>query len=321
MHARAGFFSQVHDRAAAGCTPDVDEADYQEYSSFFWAALAGRTRAGVALPSVDYDKDGIVSFSEAHAYAVLASDTIDIPVRTSDALLREYSRAEGSTAGGAASEPTGARRGGRGRGGQVDAQPDAAQPSGANAQRVEGLLPFAGPIARLAEIARPDQRAILEQLPARLGLRNGASVDDVRRRLDAADDEISAAGGRLAEASNRYADALAIARDDVRGIWPELNSAYAPLAVALASERAEEFVTRVSALDSYRELREATAARQQANDAQLNLERTEAKVQRLLRTCEDIVLAANLSKVATPEIAARYEQLVKLECGTLAASR
>jgi hypothetical protein len=143
----------------------------------------------------------------------------------------------------------------------------------------------------------------------------------VRRRLDAADDEISAAGGRLAEASNRYADALAIARDDVRGIWPELNSAYAPLAVALASERAEEFIARVSALDSYRELREATAARQQANDAQLNLERTEAKVQRLLRTCEDIVLAANLPKVATPEIAARYEQLVKLECGTLAESR
>ena len=48
LHARCGFFSQVHDRAAAGCTPDVDEADYQEYSSFFWAALAGRTRAGAS---------------------------------------------------------------------------------------------------------------------------------------------------------------------------------------------------------------------------------------------------------------------------------
>lgn len=88
---RCGFFSQEHDRAAAGCTPDVDEADYQEYSTFFWAALAGRLRTGKAIPPVDYDGDGNTSLSEAHAYAAIESDTIDMPIRTSDALLRRYS--------------------------------------------------------------------------------------------------------------------------------------------------------------------------------------------------------------------------------------
>lgn len=34
-HARCGFFAQVYDRPAAGCTPDIDQADYQEYSSLF----------------------------------------------------------------------------------------------------------------------------------------------------------------------------------------------------------------------------------------------------------------------------------------------
>src|SRR5690606_14797632 len=84
-HPRCGFFSQVHDRVAAGCTPDVNEANYQEYSSFFWAALAGSSRSGEPIPRIDYDGDGVTSFAEAHAYAVIESSTVDIPLRTSDA--------------------------------------------------------------------------------------------------------------------------------------------------------------------------------------------------------------------------------------------
>jgi hypothetical protein len=91
-HARCGFFAQVHDRGAAGCTPDANEADYEEYSTYFWGALAGKSRLGDALASADYDKDGQVSFAEAHAYAMIESDTIDVPVRTSGALLRKYSQ-------------------------------------------------------------------------------------------------------------------------------------------------------------------------------------------------------------------------------------
>ncbi len=52
----------------------------------------------------------------------------------------------------------------------------------------------------------------------------------------------------------------------------------------------------------------------------LQLEREKARVERLLRTCEDAVLAANLPRVAEPEIVKRYEQLVAMEEGTLADS-
>ncbi len=41
---RCGFFATVHDRIAAGCTSDIDEEDYHEYSSAFWAAIS-RARA------------------------------------------------------------------------------------------------------------------------------------------------------------------------------------------------------------------------------------------------------------------------------------
>ena len=58
---RCGFFATVHDRKAAGCTADIDEANYQEYSTYFFAALRGKTRTGTPITPPDYDGDGRVS--------------------------------------------------------------------------------------------------------------------------------------------------------------------------------------------------------------------------------------------------------------------
>ena len=85
----SGFFSTTHDRMAAGCTPDIDEENYDEFSSHFWAALLGKSRTGKPVESADYDGDGSISFEEAHAYTILVSNTIDIPQKTSDAYLRK----------------------------------------------------------------------------------------------------------------------------------------------------------------------------------------------------------------------------------------
>jgi hypothetical protein len=89
---RCGFFATVHDREAAGCTPDVDETTYAEYSTSFWEALAGHARTGKPIALPDYDSDGHVSFAEAHAYTVLNADTIDLPLTTSSEFLRAQSR-------------------------------------------------------------------------------------------------------------------------------------------------------------------------------------------------------------------------------------
>ena len=62
---RCGFYATVETRPAAGCTPDINEENYQEYSSYFWAAMLGATRTGQAVSSCDYNEDGVVSFAEA----------------------------------------------------------------------------------------------------------------------------------------------------------------------------------------------------------------------------------------------------------------
>ena len=85
---RTGFYATVHDRPAAGCTPDVNEANYEEYSTFFLAALMGADRSGSKIEPPDYDENGHVSLEEAHAYTILNAETIDLPVKTSGAFLR-----------------------------------------------------------------------------------------------------------------------------------------------------------------------------------------------------------------------------------------
>ncbi len=89
---RVGFYATVHDRPAAGCTPDADETNYKEYSTYFWAALSGVDRAGNPIERPDYDGDGKISFEEAHAYTILNADTIDLPVKTSGEYLSVVSR-------------------------------------------------------------------------------------------------------------------------------------------------------------------------------------------------------------------------------------
>ena len=88
---RIGFFATVHDRPAAGCTPDINEANYAEYSSYFYAALTGIDRLGEPVEKPDFDEDGTVSFEEAHAYVILTANTIDFPIKTSDIFLDQFS--------------------------------------------------------------------------------------------------------------------------------------------------------------------------------------------------------------------------------------
>lgn len=86
----AGFFATVKERVAAGCTSAVDEADYHDFTSYFFAALSGRDRVGRAVTGADYDGDGRVEMDEAFCYALSHDDSIDIPVCTSDVFLRRF---------------------------------------------------------------------------------------------------------------------------------------------------------------------------------------------------------------------------------------
>src|SRR3989338_2289764 len=83
---RCGFFSQVKDEGAAGCTPDILERE--EYSPYFFAAYAGVNEKGEAV-NADYNGDDKITSDEAHAYVLIHENSIDKPITTSTQLLRD----------------------------------------------------------------------------------------------------------------------------------------------------------------------------------------------------------------------------------------
>ncbi len=85
-----GFFASTPDREAAGCTSEVNEADYHDFTSYFFAALSGIDRVGKPAGDADYNHDGMVGMNEAYAYALIHDVSIDTPVCTSDVFLRRY---------------------------------------------------------------------------------------------------------------------------------------------------------------------------------------------------------------------------------------
>ena len=85
---RCGFFATVKTQPSVGCSPEINEADYEDYSTSFFAGLSGRSRTGKIVASADYNQDGRVSFTEAHAFAKIDQNNIDLPLSTSEFWLQ-----------------------------------------------------------------------------------------------------------------------------------------------------------------------------------------------------------------------------------------
>jgi hypothetical protein len=85
-----GFFASIAQRPAAGCTPELNEANYRDFTSYFVAALTGTDRVGRTVAGADYDHNGKIGMNEAFAYALIHDDSIDTPVCTSDVFLRRF---------------------------------------------------------------------------------------------------------------------------------------------------------------------------------------------------------------------------------------
>ena len=85
-----GFFASIAPREAAGCTSEVNEANYRDFTSYFFAALTGIDRLGKPVTGADYNQDGKIGMNEAFAYSLIHDDSIDTPVCTSDVFLRKF---------------------------------------------------------------------------------------------------------------------------------------------------------------------------------------------------------------------------------------
>jgi hypothetical protein len=215
---RCGFFATVHDRQAAGCTPDVDKASYVEYSSYFWEAVSGKKQTGEAIAKPDYDGDGRVSFAEAHAYTVLNAETIDLPVKTSGEFL------------------------------SIESQfADEEHPT---------LMAADAPYEEVLNLATPAERAVLEGLSTLLGLTGSDRMEAAERGIDESRPRFRRRGRGFGRSPAREAGRIReMIVNDLRARWPELSNVLNPGAIDLLTKRSAEFVAAVEQHPRYAEYR------------------------------------------------------------------
>lgn len=88
---RCGFFAESEDRESEGCSASIQVGDYRDYSTYFFAALNGRTRNGEAIGvNPDWNGDNVVSLHEAHLFALSQAHNADLPRATSEVFLERW---------------------------------------------------------------------------------------------------------------------------------------------------------------------------------------------------------------------------------------
>jgi len=287
---RCGFLATVHTRPAAGCTPEINEENYHEYSTYFWAAISGTSRTGEPVEGADLDGDGRVSFLEAHAYALRESITIDISVKTSDAFLREYSTMP------------------------------LAEETGNDSAAIDWYSADT-PFDLLIADAREDERCVAVTLSQELDLSQEARASQAKelaKRLDNQKKQLSKEIGRLSRKRHLLAAAV---RKSLLAHWPEFSNPWHP-EVAHALDHESDAVMKVLRRShQYAELLKLDKQLRAKTEQRSAVEKRWVKCQRLIRCLENMALEHNLPFVATTDEQQAYARLVELERQSLGAAR
>ncbi len=295
---RCGFFAQQTDLPAAGCRPDVENDE--EYSSYFWGAFLGRSRSGKPASGIDSNGDGRISLAEAHAHAVVASDTIDIPLRTSDVFLRRFSRIPGYELAHVLVKTEES---------DEDQTTTAADP----VLSPPNLTQMTGTIYEVAARGRPDETRIVVGLAEKLQIPVSSTIAELTERYTRQQQvvrEARRAGYRRGRGSSSRRRLMA----EIVEKWPELeNPSQWAGSDLLAEENQAAFANELQQLPGFAEFIQGQQDRERARERALDAELSEVKFRRLLQQLESIVLAENLALVATPAVVEHFRTVVAAE--------
>jgi hypothetical protein len=206
-------------------------------------------------------------------------NTIDIPVKTSDAFLRAFSKSTGEAA--------------------------------------EHLISPDAPFETLESLASPLEREVLNGLSQTLNLAgNDRSklARDLAERLEKERGEINREKKKLQGEYQRARNAMG---EMLKFRWPEFANPWNPQVAEQLRRDGSEIVAAIEGHTRYSEFSRLHDEISEHSARALDAECRWVKCQRFLRLTENVVLAANLDKVATPEIRDRYRALLDSEADTL----
>jgi len=265
----AGFYATVKERVAAGCTSAVNEVDYHDFTTYFFAALTGRDRIGRRVTGADYNGDGRVGMDEAYCYTLLHDDSIDVPVCTTDVFLRRF-------------------------------------------VPLKDAELFQTPYASVLSWATPAQRAALEGLSATLGKHGEDRLTTSYQKMVQEMNGTPAWRTTFREANRRFDTLRQEGRRTLTGRWPDLrrpgteeyNQAHKDAVAQLARE---------AEAGKWKDLLDASDAVDRADQEGEAQEIAASRNLRYVRLGKSVIIAHWLKDHGTPELKARYSQLVIAE--------
>jgi hypothetical protein len=99
--------------------------------------------------------------------------------------------------------------------------------------------------------------------------------------------------------------------------WPEFSNAWHPRVTELMQKEASDIQQAIESDSAYPRWEILRREADDLEEKSMKLERKWVKCKRFTRTLRTVALAANLEKVASPEVVERYRQLLADEAGTL----
>ena len=308
-HPRAGFFATVKDRVAAGCTPDIREKNYREYSTRFWEGLCGESRVGKKIKKPDFDKDGKTSLAEAHAYVIIKSETIDIPIKTSGVLLRRFSSLTPPKDSNKTSliHPFDSSS-------LLTSQNNPSETEGATSTSDDLFHSVSDEFKDLIKGASRESKAVVNGLSRRLKIDQPNRHAETKKLIDSLKKKRASIAS---EKKKHDEERLKIKRTlsaRLRNKWPELKNLHHPTVTSLyRNPQADQVKALVDGDGSWARYKELSQKSKKMESERFLLEKKEVFAMRLIRELETIVLAKNLPFTAPPHIVGSYEKLIELE--------
>ena len=302
---RAGFFATVHDRVAAGCTPDIREENYQEYSTHFWEALCGESRIEKKIQKPDFNGDGSTSLTEAHAYVVIHSNTIDIPIKTSDVFLRRFSSFEPPQ------EESDIN-------GLIKNAKDLSSGKDSNSSKREVLqekwLFRTDPISEILLSASTESKAIIQALARKLSLQDEKLFEKAEDKIK----EIKKRREELAKAKKEKDEQKKKLKNKIRtrllNEWPELSNMQHPKVDTLKQTgNSSRLITLSNQDNEWSNYKKRTEESVQIGNERFKLEKKQVLAMRLTHEIENVVLRVALPKISSKKVLHRFSQIEKLE--------
>jgi len=280
-HPRAGFFATTDSLPAAGCTPDINVENYQEYSSDFWAALGGRDRIGRVVRADDLNGDGWIDSAEAHAHVVTSSTTIDLPVKTSDTLVRVWAARKGLER---------------------------------NDRQVKPLFSV------LVAQADPLESHALESLCRDLDLKGEDRLEAIPRRLDETKRLESEIARQLKRKESELGRARRSVADAIAARWPFLKTGWHPETHRVLAGDRPEVIEAIRAHPSFKTWQRLAREVKELQTRITDSERTVKRLERVKRLAETIQLTQAVLGRVEPQERERYWGLRRLEASLIGTS-